>query len=420
MGASAVGSIRKRSESGLLFFDFRFRGQRCREQTLLKDTAPNRKKAQKILERIEKEIAAGTFDYSSYFPNSKTAKKFQEREEEAVKLGSSAPNPYVALAPVENPDAMADMPTVEDFADTWFSESEVEWRRSHKKTVKGILAKYIKPKFGEKKVGCITKAEIMVFRSQLAKVPGRKGSTLSNKRINAIMDVLRVVLAEAADRYDFISPYQNIKRLKVPKSDVAPFSLEEVNKIINNVRPDFRNYYIVRFFTGMRTGEIDGLQWEYVDFEKRLILVRVTIVDGEEDYTKTDGSQREIQMTQVVYDALRVQKKVTGDRSRFVFCNGNGEPLDHNNVTKRVWYPLLRHLGLKERRPYQTRHTAATLWLASGENPEWIARQMGHSSTEMLFKVYARYVPNLTRRDGSAFERLLASSLDVSVESEIS
>ena len=53
--------------------------------------------------------------------------------------------------------------------------------------------------------------------------------------------------------------------------------------------------------------------------------------------------------------------------------------------------------------------TAATLWLASGEAPEWIARQLGHANTEMLFKVYSRYVPNLTRRDGSAIDRLLAS-----------
>jgi integrase len=48
----------------------------------------------------------------------------------------------------------------------------------------------------------------------------------------------------------------------------------------------------------------------------------------------------------------------------------------------------------------------ATLWLAAGENPEWIARQMGHTSTEMLFTVYSRFVPNLTRRDGSAIERM--------------
>ena len=58
-------------------------------------------------------------------------------------------------------------------------------------------------------------------------------------------------------------------------------------------------------------------------------------------------------------------------------------------------------------RAREGRHTAATLWLAAGESPEWIARQMGHTTTEMLFRVYSRYVPNLTRQDGSAFDLLL-------------
>ena len=68
------------------------------------------------------------------------------------------------------------------------------------------------------------------------------------------------------------------------------------------------------------------------------------------------------------------------------------------------------HRVVRERRPYQTRHTAATLWLAAGESPEWIARQMGHATTTMLFRVYSRFVPNLTRKDGSAFERLLTQN----------
>jgi integrase len=48
------------------------------------------------------------------------------------------------------------------------------------------------------------------------------------------------------------------------------------------------------------------------------------------------------------------------------------------------------------------------------ENPLWIVRQMGHSSTEMLFKVYGRFAPNLTRQDGSAFKRLLLQSGTIS------
>jgi integrase len=398
-----MGSVRERKESGLLFFDFRYRGLRCREQTLLEANAANCKKAQKLLDRIEQEIFDGTFVYAKYFPGSKQLAKFKDEPSESQITETDK------LIVVSRPrtDALR-TPNLESFSDLWYSENEVAWRRTHRKTVGDILKKHLKPAFGEIEVGSITKAEIMAFRSKLAKVPGRKGSALSPKRINAIMGVLRQILNEAADRFDFITPYQNIKPLRVPKSDVQPFTLEEVNRIISHVRSDYRNYYTVRFFTGMRTGEIDGLKWKYVDFANRLILIRQTIVAGQEDYTKTDGSQREIQMSQVVFEALQSQEKETGHMSDYVFCTREGQPLDHNNVTKRVWYPLLRHLGLTPRRPYQSRHTAATLWLASGENPEWIARQMGHSTTEMLFKVYSRFIPNLTRQDGSAFERMLA------------
>ncbi len=83
--------------------------------------------------------------------------------------------------------------------------------------------------------------------------------------------------------------------------------------------------------------------------------------------------------------------------------------LDNRNVCNRVWYPMLDHFGLRRRRLYETRHTAATLLMAAGENPEWVERQLGHVNTEMLFKVYRRFVPNLTRRDSSAFENLITN-----------
>jgi len=215
-----------------------------------------------------------------------------------------------------------------------------------------------------------------------------------------------MMLNEAADRYEFSSPYRGIKSLNVPRTDVEPFTLEEVQQIIQRVREDFRQYYTVRFFTGMRTGEIDGLIWESVDFGRRQILVHQALVRGQVVPTKTDGSFRSIDMSQPVFDALKAQFEVTG-KTGLVFTTRKGTALSHVNVTKRVWYPLLEELGLRKRRPYQTRHTAATLWLAAGESPEWIARQMGHTTTEMLFRVYSRFVPNLTRQDGSAFERML-------------
>ena len=401
-----MGSIRHRSDNGLLFIDFRFNGARCREQTALVDSPANRKRLAKVLSRIEEGITLGKFEYRQFFPNSKNAAKFDQ-----AALEPPVETVVQSIASLAQVDAKL-TPLFRDFAETWFAEKSVEWRTSHKKTVRDDINKLLIPRFGDQEVGRITKADILSFRADLAKVQARgKSSMLSNPRINKILNPLRQILGEAADRFDFRMPFQNIKQLKIKRVDVEPFSLDEVKRMIDTVRPDFRNYLLVRFFTGMRTGEANGLQWKYVDFEHRLILVRETIVAGEEEYTKTDGSQRDIQMSQLVYDALKEQEKGTRPLSKFVFCNREGQPLDYKNVTNRVWKPLLRHLGLKVRRPYQCRHTAATLWLASGEAPEWIARQLGHTTTEMLFRVYSRYVPNLTRRDGSAFERLLTGAL---------
>jgi integrase len=382
-----MGSINAKANSGTLFFDFRYRGQRCREYTKLKDSPANRKRLKRILEHIEAEITLGTFDYGKYFPNSPRAKEFAVVEERVHQLRSGLPN-------------------FGEFAETWYSQMVVEWRDSYASTIRATLDRHLIPHFGERALDAITKADLLDFRVELSRKKGKKNDTLSAERINHIMTPLRMILNEAASRYEFPTPYQGIKSLKVPKTKVEPFTLVEVKRILETVRADFRPYYTVRFFTGMRTGEVDGLQWKYVDFERREIHVAESWVKGKMTTTKTDGSDRIIHMSQVVHDALKEQQKVTG-KQRYVFCNRNGAPLNHNNVTKRVWYPLLRYLGLPERRPYQTRHTAATLWLAAGENPEWIAQQMGHTTTEMLFRVYSRYVPNLTRRDGSAFEALL-------------
>lgn len=391
-----MSKVRVRKETGKLYLDFMYAGHRCREQTLLTDTPANRKQAEALLTKIRAKILLGEFDYAEFFPNSGNLLKVQ-------------PQPAVPHATAPAMDAVdISTPLFSDFADQWFMENKIQWRSSHTTSVESILETALKPGFKNKRVADITKADVLALRNKLAKKKGRNSTGfMKPKTINNYLAILRLILTEAADRYEFDNPFRNIKPLKLQKVHIEPFSLSEVETILQRVREDYRNYYLVRFYTGMRTGEVDGLKWEYVDFDRREILIRETLIQGETEYTKTDSSQREIPMFGPVYEALKEQFKATGKLSKYVFCNREGQPLDHNNVTKRVWYPLLRSLGLKKRRPYQTRHTAATLLLASGENPEWVARTLGHSSTEMLFKVYSRYIPNLTRRDGSAFERLL-------------
>ena len=397
-----MSKVRVRKETGKLYLDFMYAGHRCREQTILTDTPSNRKQVEALLAKVQAKILLDELDYAEFFPGSLNIAKIQQKQ-----VGKTGASNNASMTCEQK-----STPLFAEFADLWFSENKVQWRGSHTRNVESILNSSLKPSFKGKAVGEVTKADILNARNKMAKRPGRGPSgVMSAKSINNHMNILRMVMTEAADRYEFVSPFRNIKPLKLQRVHIEPFSLSEVETILQTVREDYRNYYLVRFYTGMRTGEVDGLKWEFVDFQRREILIRETLIGGETEYTKTDGSQREIPMFGPVYDALKKQYEATGKLSKYVFCNREGKPLDHNNVTKRVWYPLLRALNLKKRRPYQTRHTAATLFLASGENPEWVARTLGHSTTEMLFKVYSRYVPNLTRQDGSAFERLLQTGM---------
>eukprot|EP01041_Mallomonas_annulata_P029813 gene29813-51861_t len=204
-------------------------------------------------------------------------------------------------------------PKFQDFANQWVDEHSIEWRRSHIKSLLSTLNGRLIPYFGEKVVGSITKSDVLAFRASLAKVKGRGDKEgLSAKRINEIIGLLRQILNEAADRFEFTSPLLNIKKLRQQRVDVDPFSLVDVQRILATVRADYKDYFTTRFFTGMRTGEVHGLKWKYVDFDLRVIRIRETFVLGEDDYTKTDGSQRDIQMSQPVFEALKNQFQVTG------------------------------------------------------------------------------------------------------------
>ncbi|HVC18185.1 MAG TPA: site-specific integrase, partial [Rhodanobacter sp.] len=368
----------------------------------------------RLLRKVEQAIKDGSFVYAQFFPNSPRAARFAS--------GSGAPGlppaihgalgtppgvPMPATMTSSNGTALAAAPVFATFAETWYAEMTPQWRGRYRENVRAVLDRDLLPRFGTQPLARIGKAEVLALRAELAQRPGKQG-TLGPARINKILGVLRQILNEAADRFGLVPAFRGIKPLKLPRSEVQPFTLEEVQRILAMVRPDYRHYLTVRFFTGLRTGEINALMWEHIDFTRSQILVRQTLVDGEATPGgKTLGSVRDVPMLPMVRQALEAQFQQRRPDVSWVFATREGGPVDGHNFNNRIWLPLLRYLSLKPRRPYQTRHTAATLMLAAGENPEWIARVLGHANTEMLFKVYSRFVPNLTRRDGLALAGLL-------------
>ncbi len=380
------------NSDGNLYFDFEYQGIRCLEYTSLVNTSKNRQLMNDILQRIEGEISLGIFDYYLYFPKSENAEKFSHG--------------------LTNDGAVFVV-----YAENWYKNNKISWKPSFQRVVRSTLDRHLIPYFMGFPVTAISKWMIKEFRTALAQLDGRKGRKIGNTRINNIMDILRMVMNEAVEEYEIKNPFSNLKSLKARKPDIMPLSMDEIFTFLKYVKAKYHDYYVVRFFTGMRTAEIDGLKWKYVDFAAKTINVRETWENREWVSPKTESSSRDIEMSTIVEEALKRQRTITGD-GEIVFPTRSGKPLDHDDITRRIWYPTLKKAGLAPRAPYQSRHTAASLWIASGESPEWIARQLGHANTMMLFKVYSKFVPNLTRKDGSAFEMFIEKRLNAELSEQ--
>jgi integrase len=391
-----MAKVRVRPETGTLYVDFQFRGVRCREQTALADTPANRRAVEALAKRIAREIAKGCFDYGRTFPDSLRAAQF-----------GAVDRPADAL-----PAARSAAPTFKDFAETWVRENSPRWRARYAENTRTTLDRILLPAFGHLPLDAIGRGELLGFQASVAERRGRAGQTISAKRINKLMMLAKAILNEGCDRHGLTSAARTIKPLKQKRTEVMPFTLEEVQLLIARVRADYRPYLTVRLLTGLRTGEADGLQWQDVDFDRGCFQVLRTHSRDGDGEPKTQSSIRTVPMVPQVRQAFQQQKANALPDCPWVFHSRQGNPIDSVNFTNRIWYPLLRNLGLRKRPPYHMRHTAATLMLAAGENPEWVASTLGHSTTEMLFRVYSRFVPNLTRNDGLAFAGLMHARLN--------
>ncbi|MBF0475685.1 MAG: site-specific integrase [Deltaproteobacteria bacterium] len=228
--------------------------------------------------------------------------------------------------------------------------------------------------------------------------------TCSAKRINNILVPMRSLFQYAMDAGIIEkNPFSRVRNQKVVKPEIHPLSMDEVSAFLNFVPPLYKNFFVVAFFTGMRFGEMAALDWRHVDFERGLIRITKTRVNGEEGSPKTKKSFRDIKMMPPVIDALKDQKKLIAGKSDYVFLNHYGRPLHPHSVNLHVWQPTLIKAGLVRRSLYQTRHTFATLMLDSGELPGWVQQMMGHVSLQMILEKYYSYIKNYQRDDGNSF-----------------
>ncbi len=378
--------------NGRIQFDLHIYGQRFREGTKMLATPKNLAIAKSMLKTINAEIDLGTFKYREHFPDSKKVPLFEQLQRD------------------KHPDHQ--YPFFDHFAEQWFSRQKGKWKTSYQNAVQNNLDKYLLPHFGNTLVNEISLAQVEHYRQRLMETTKADGARrLSNRRINNILWPLVAIVSLAAEEHKFDYPLRRYRALKEEKAESSPLTLEEVKRYLGAVDPQWKDYFLIRFWTGLRSCELHALQWQHIDFDHHLIHIRQNWVNGEVCDVKTPKSRRSLKLCDTLFDAFkRIQAtQLLINDTNFVFTGEDGLPLDTHFVSKSLWYPTLKKAGLKRRRPYETRHTAAVLHIAAHENPLYVSQMLGHSDTKLLFEIYAPYVANASRTDGTAFSELMKS-----------
>jgi integrase len=222
---------------------------------------------------------------------------------------------------------------------------------------------------------------------------GLGGRLIGPRRINMIIARLRTVFA-TAKRRKLIGedPMAFVQNLREPKAEVDPFTLDEAERVVEAATGEDRAIVAVLIFCGLRPNAVLALRWEDVDFDREQLRIRRSIHRfGGIGLPKTASSERDVDMLDIVIDKLQEQRARTQLRGHLVFVNETGGPIDLTNFRDRNWKRILLKASLPRRTVYQCRHTFAALQLSRGENPQYVAHQMGHTNLEMIIRHYARW-----------------------------
>ena len=206
------------------------------------------------------------------------------------------------------------------------------------------------------------------------------------------------------------NPLSFVSAPKNTRETIYPFSVSETMRILKHVKGDpLEAVYHLGLKTGVRQGEIFGLQWQDVDHEARQISIKrvVSLVDGKLyiKEPKTTRSRRIVALPQLTLDAF--PQKGTHKRTDHVFVSQTGKLIRRSSFGTYQWSRVLKKLNLEHRGFHHTRHTAATLMLRAGAPVHVVSGQLGHSSPSITLDVYAHYIPEDRESAVSAVERAL-------------
>lgn len=318
-------------------------------------------------------------------------------------------------------------PTFSEVCDRYL-DSRVNLRASTLRSYRSLIEMYLRPYFGKWKVTTITATDIERFRSELSRgAPGPVAVAFAHRTlaanpkwsqarakqaaarikpgvrtVNKALTLLTMMFNYACrHRWIDYNAAEHVERLRDTRSlaerpvDENILTPDEIRRLIEATGEGcYRLIIQVAIFTGMRQGEILGLQWGDIDWNSRQIHVRRAWKEGVFTEPKTRNSIRRVDLPEfLVIDLKKWRLRCPKSELDLAFPNGAGNPESHSNLLTRGFYPALRRAGLRRIRFHDLRHRFASLMLANGEDIVRVSRLLGHASPTVTLNIYSHLLP---------------------------
>ena len=209
-------------------------------------------------------------------------------------------------------------------------------------------------------------------------------------------------------RYLEINPAEGVERPRVEKEEMEILTPEEIKLFLEHVTLKYRTFFLTAILTGLRRGELVGLQGEDIDWNHNQIHVRHSLWKGQIVSPKTKSSVRRVDMTPTLVQELRQHKfSCSIEDSDFLFCNADGKPLSPDSLVRRQFLPALERAGVKRVRFHDLRHTNVALRLEQGQNIKYIQNQLGHASIQTTIDRYGHLLKEVNKEQAMKLENAL-------------
>jgi integrase len=302
--------------------------------------------------------------------------------------------------------------TVDELMGEWLAIKKTKSRPATEEQYRRIARLYISPAMGKIKLQEINAARIQKLYSDLEK----RGT--GKRTIEITHTVLHGFLGHAQRLGLVAQNWAGLVEVPRPESrEMVVWDESQVNSfLIANPDP----FYRLALATGMRRGEIIGLQWKDIDWQAGMLHIRRQVYELEGggwifQSPKTDRGRRSIRLGHGLIEALHTHFNVTipqmmsiaGDRwqeNDLIFPTSIGTPRNGYSVSK-DFHELVKASGLPVIRFHDMRHTAASIMLLHGEPPVRVAGILGQS-VQILLSTYAHYIPDDQERASSLMDSI--------------